>query len=120
MSYGNTLEVTDVLDIYQRCHSGEKQASIARDYDISQATVSGIKRGFYWSHITGAERTRPLTPRQLRIIEIYKAYWEQKRPVKEIAEEYGMCLHSVYEIRAGRVGGRYTGHPKPRIRSNKW
>jgi uncharacterized protein YjcR len=117
MSYGNTLEAEDVLDIYKRTHEGEKQVRIANDYGVSQSVVSGIKSGYYWSHVTGAERTRPLTSRQQRVIQIYNAYWLQKRPVREIAEEYGMSLTAVYEIRAGRVGGRYTGHPAPRNRS---
>ena len=105
------LTAEDALDIYQRCHEGEKQSSIAIDYDCSQATISGIKRGIYWSRVTGHPRTRPMSPRQLRIIDVYSAYWDDKLPVKVIAPQYGLSLKAVYDILKGRTGAYLTGHP---------
>ena len=112
----SVLTPEDVLDIYNRAWAGEKQSSILKDHVISQGTVTGIKRGYYWNDVTGHERTRPLTPRQTRIKDIYAAYWVSKRPVPEIAEEFGVSLAAVYDIRNGRTGAKLTGHPTPRAR----
>lgn len=109
----------DVLDIYERAHSGESQTQIAKDHTISQATVSGIKLGYYHNETTGHERRRPLTERQARILDVYSAYWDAKLPVKEIAEAYGMSMAAVYDIRNGSTGHRITGHPRPRIRPSR-
>ena len=111
------LTPEDVLDIYERAWSGESQSSIRADHVISQATVSGIKLGYYWTEITGHARRRPLTERQERIMDIYSEYWDKKRPVPEIAAEFGVSLSTVYDIRRGLVGSKFTGHPtKPKVR----
>jgi hypothetical protein len=106
------LTPEDALDIYERVCAGEKQSDIARDHVISQATVSGIKRGYHWNHVTGLPRSRPLTERQQRTLEIYSAYWEQKLPPAQIAATFGLTKTSVYNILKGRTGARLTGHPK--------
>lgn len=105
------LTPEDVMDIYRRCHAGEKQVDIAKDHVISQATVSGIKRGEYWNDITGAPRVRKLTQGQLRRLAIYDAYWVEKLPVKEIAVRFGVSQSAVYDIRNGTTSARITGHP---------
>lgn len=113
------LTAEDALDIYTRAHSGEKQVDIAKDHVISQATVSGIKRGYYWNQVTGHERFRPLTTRQDRIRDIYAEYWDNKLPVPEIAARFGVSLTTVYDIRNGKTGAKLTGHPNPKIRTRK-
>jgi hypothetical protein len=105
------LTPEDVMDIYRRCHAGEKQSDIAKDHVISQATVSGIKRGEYWNNITGHPRRRPLTPGQLTKLAIYDAYWVEKLPVKEIAVRFGVSKNTVYDIRNGTTAAHITGHP---------
>lgn len=119
MNNNNILTPEDALDIYQRAHAGEKQGDIARDHVISQATVSGIKRGLYWNEVTGHERVRPLTARQERIREIYAAYWEKKQPVPAIAARFGVSMTAVYYIRNGATGSKLTGHPNPKSRPRK-
>lgn len=109
----------DVLDIYERAYSGESQTQIAKDHMVSQATVSGIKLGYYHWEITGQKRNRPLTKRQERILDIYSAYWDDKIPVKEIAEQYGVSMGTVYDIRNGSTGAHVTGHPRPKIRPSR-
>lgn len=118
MASNNTSNLTpeDVMDIYDRAHSGDKQVKIAADYSVSQATVSGIKRGYYWNEITGHVRTRPLSNRQDRIMEIYAEYWERKVSVPDIAARFGVSLTTVYDIRNGKTGAKLTGHPNPKIR----
>jgi hypothetical protein len=113
------LTPEDALDIYVRAHAGERQADIARDHVISQATVSGIKRGLYWNAVTGHERVRPLTANQDRIRDIYAEYWEKKQPVPVIAARFGVSLTAVYDIRSGATGAKLTGHPNPKLRTRK-
>ena len=120
MGYNNyVLTPEEALEIYKQAHAGVKQVDIAREFVVSQATVSGIKRGYYWTEVTGHERTRPMTARQDKVIEIYSAYWEEKRPVHEIAARFGVSLTTVYDIRRGRTGSKYTGHPNPMVRKRK-
>lgn len=113
------LTPEDVLDIYERSHSGESQTDIAKDHMISQATVSGIKRGYFHTEITGHERFYPPTERQERILDIYSEYWDKKVPVPEIAAKFGVSLSTVYDIRNGSVGAKVTGHPRPKIRPSR-
>jgi hypothetical protein len=110
------LTPEDALDIYRRAMAGENQAAIARDHVISQATVSGIKCGYYWNDVTGHKRTRPLTPRQELTLAIYSAYWDKKMPVPAIAQEYGVSRSTVYDIRNGTTRSEITGHPFPKPR----
>ncbi len=105
-----SLTPEDVLDIYQRCQEGDQQSSIAKDYDISQQTVSGIKHGLYWNSVTGLPRKRPVSALQQRALDIYAA----DLPVKEIAAEFGVSLKTVYDIREGRRRATLTCHPNPR------
>lgn len=42
-----------VRDIYRRCGS-ERVADLAREYGVAYWTVSGIKHGRAWLHVTGA------------------------------------------------------------------
>ena len=110
------LTPEDALDIYERAHAGERQASIAEDHVISQATVSGIKCGYYWNDVTGHERTRPLTAQQEKTLAIYSAYWDRKLPVPAIAQEFGVSRSTVYDIRNGTTRAQITGHPHPKPR----
>jgi hypothetical protein len=51
-----TLTEAEVLDIYQRAWSGESQIQIAREYGVSKYTVSDIKHGKSWQHLTKHKR----------------------------------------------------------------
>lgn len=46
----------DVLDILRRLEAGEPGARIARYYGVSQQSVSAIKCGATWAHVTGITR----------------------------------------------------------------
>jgi hypothetical protein len=60
----NTSKLTDeqVLKIYERAHNGERQKTIAADYNIDRSTIADIKRGKSWSWLTkqGPISTEPL------------------------------------------------------------
>lgn len=46
-----------VLEIFERSNSGkERQVDIAEDFGVKQTTVSSIKLGRTWSHLTSEER----------------------------------------------------------------
>ena len=42
----------EVLNIYRRAWAGESHQSIANNYNIARTTVTRIKNGKLWSHIT--------------------------------------------------------------------
>lgn len=49
---GAKLTEAIVVEIRQMLHRGEKQADIAARFRVGQATVSGVKSGRCWSHVT--------------------------------------------------------------------
>lgn len=49
--YNTSLTENDVRDIRKRIDNGETGVSIADSYNISSATVTGIKNGRVWSHV---------------------------------------------------------------------
>lgn len=49
----HVLTAEDVLVINERLQEGEKGAVIARDFAISQQSVSSIKTGETWNWLTG-------------------------------------------------------------------
>lgn len=51
---GNTAKLTSeqAREIYQRVHAGERQTDIASAYQINRVTVSDIKLGKIWAHVT--------------------------------------------------------------------
>lgn len=113
------LTAEDALVIYERAQAGERQSAIARDFAVSEATVSAIKCGYYWNDVTGHERVRPLTPRQEQTRAIYSAYWDEKQPVHLIAQRFGVSRSHVYDVRNGTTRPEITGHPYPKARKRK-
>jgi len=57
--WGPKLTQADVLDIVQRCRSGETQKAVASDYPVTKAMVSRIMAGQSWSNVTGIEPHKP-------------------------------------------------------------
>lgn len=47
------LTAVQAKEIFERLANGEGGSKLAREYDISPMTVSDIKRGILWSHVTG-------------------------------------------------------------------
>lgn len=115
----SVLTPEDALVIYERAQAGERQSVIARDFVVSEATVSGIKCGYYWNDVTGHERVRPLTEMQKLTLAIYSAYWDEKLPVPAIAKRFGVSRGMVYDIRNGTTRPEITGHPFPKPRKRK-
>jgi hypothetical protein len=55
-NYHAVLTEVEVLDIYERAWSGESQVQIAREYSVSKHTISAIKHGKSWQHLTKHKR----------------------------------------------------------------
>ena len=55
---GPRLKLTDdkVRDIWRRICANETPAEIAAAYDVGRSTISEIKHGLRWQHVTGHER----------------------------------------------------------------
>lgn len=47
------LSEADVLTAYRRAWTGERDSVIAADYGVDRSTISNIKNGWSWTHITG-------------------------------------------------------------------
>lgn len=52
------LTEKDVVSIYERAIKGESVSIVAKDYNITPATVCDIKAGRSWYKVTGAPRNR--------------------------------------------------------------
>lgn len=54
----NNSRLTDAqaLDVYRRAHAGENQRTIGAEYGIGQTTVSNIKLGYVFGHVTNHHR----------------------------------------------------------------
>jgi hypothetical protein len=52
------LTEAEVIDIYQRAWSGGSQIQIAQEYGVSKHTISDIKHGKSWHHLTKHKRRR--------------------------------------------------------------
>jgi uncharacterized protein (DUF433 family) len=109
------LEEEDVKVIFQRLQEGEKGAAIARDFAISQQSISAIKTGKSWGHVTGLgdppdPRSRivnsKLTEEQVLDID---SRLKAGEPIKTIAARYGVCYGTVREIKLGLSWAWLTG-----------
>lgn len=108
------LTPEDVLAIRDRLNRGEPGVSIARDFAISQQTVSGIKTGAYWGRVTGLDARAPgeHTSRgklsREDVMAIDDALEEGVPPI-ELARRYGVSHNTIYLIRLGRTWAWLTG-----------
>ena len=50
------LTNAQVLTICERLDGGERSIALAREYGVHTTTIGKIKRGEYWSHLTGRGR----------------------------------------------------------------
>lgn len=80
---------------------------IANDYGTSDGTIRAIRQGRSWSWLTGGRSG--LRRAQLTEAEVLAIY-NDKRPLKTIAAEYGMGIGAICAIRTGRTWAYVTGH----------
>ena len=108
----NLLTEEDVEIIFDRLREGERGTSIARDFAVSQQTISSIATGRTWGHVTG------LKPREPRPRMVTKAKLTEEQ-VKEIRRElqengahgrqrvlalkYGVSDTTIHAIKTGKT-----------------
>jgi len=108
------LSKEQVLEIKNLFDSGLKSHIIADKFNISEYTISHIRRGNFWSNITGIKNgdydkgSGGSKLDRFQILEV-KELLENKVPVEIIAEQFNLDTTSIYNIRAGKTYTNYTG-----------
>jgi DNA invertase Pin-like site-specific DNA recombinase len=71
------LTAEEVLKIFEIANAGVPQKEIAEIFNISQSTVSRIKTGKRWAHLTGItpEKSRSENPAESTPITINLNFW---------------------------------------------
>lgn len=118
MTY-KVLDVEDVKAIYARILQGDRGTVIARDFAISQQTVSGIKRGKHWGEITGLRE--PCAPQEKtagfailtkdQVLAIDRALREGTK-CAPLSRQYGVCYTTISYIKHGITWAWLTGRPQ--------
>ena len=106
------LEREDVEVIHLRLLDGEPGTAIARDFCISQQTVSGIKNGQLWASVTGRPLRLSKKPKlSLTADQVREIDAELRRGVttRVLADRYEVTRSMIYNIKIGRTWGWVTG-----------
>ncbi|HEX9227900.1 MAG TPA: hypothetical protein VF885_14955 [Arthrobacter sp.] len=112
----HVLTTEDVEVIHERLIRGEKGVDIARDFAVSQQTVSSIRTGESWGYATGVDpdAPRPNTDRgslsRVDVRAIDKLLKEGVE-VAVLARGYGVSYQTIYAIRMGKTWAWLTGRP---------
>lgn len=113
------LELTreDVEIIHERLKNGDKGVDIARDFCVSQQSISAIRTGANWAHVTGVKPgdVIPSTYRgALTRAQAEEADAELRAgtPVGELARRFGVTYQTIYHIQIGFSWAWLTGRPK--------
>jgi hypothetical protein len=119
----HVLTAEDVMVIHERLCLGHKGVDIARDFAVSQQTVSAIRTGECWGHVTGI---RPADPRahihravlvEDQVLEV-DTLLKAGVPVAEVARRFGVAYQTVSNIRHGISWAWLTGRPAKRTTRN--
>ena len=105
----------DVEVIWERLQAGDKGNAIARDFMISQQTVSAINTGKIWNSVTGLnEAPDPLANNHRSKLTVENVRWidaliELDIPTGKIAEAYQVSPSAISQIKSGKTWGHITG-----------
>jgi len=114
------LTEDDVLFIYEALQDGEAQAILARDFDITQQSVSAIWTGRTWSDVTGkvlqeSHRCKLTVDDVLAIDTALRAGAKNV----DLAREFSVSNQLISNIRRGRDWTWVTGRtPKRRTKND--
>ncbi len=103
-----------VLEIKKLFDLGIKSKIIAEKFNISEYNISHIRRGNFWSNITGIKNgdydngSGGSKLNKSQVLEV-KQLLENKVSVEIIAEKFNIDITSVYNIRSGKTYTKYTG-----------
>lgn len=121
---GHVLTVEDVVVIHERLAKGHKGADIARDFAVSQQSVSAIRTGESWGSVTGKSQGDP-KPRSDRgvlgraDVLAVDALLKEDVPVGAIARSFGVSYQTIYAIRMGTSWAWLTGRPVLQTKKGK-
>lgn len=100
--YNAKLTESDVVQIRELIESGVGVCAIAREFNVSQTTISEIKIGNRWKHVApNVGRPRSFTPKQAEEIRILRA---QGVPVRQLVARFGISRNVINKIVAGKYG----------------
>lgn len=125
MAKPGVLSKEDVLVINERLLAKERGAAIARDFEVSQQSISAIKTGESWGHVTGRGTKQPASPERMNTKSAVLTV-AQVREIADrldggarqtvLAEEYNVSTQTIYSIKSGLAWGWLTGreyNPRP-------
>ena len=111
MTRRRKLTSDDVLTMRQRFTTGEAtHSALAREYGVTQATVSAALRGVTWNWLEPwtftpkqqpGQSSRKLTPDEIRAIRARAPRTE--REVMRCARDYGVHWQTIYSIIRGNT-----------------
>ena len=112
------LTEDDVRLIFQALQDGEPQPSLANEFGITQQSISAIKTGAAWAHVTGAVH-RPSQKSQLTAEDVLAidAAIRAGEPGAALAAEYGVSQETISNIKHGRNWNWVTGRPYTKRRN---
>lgn len=106
----------DVEVIHDRLTRGDKGVTIARDFAVSQQTVSSIRTGESWAHVTGVKQGAPRARSDVGTLSrdqvlAVAARLQEGAAVTELARQQGVPYHVIYDIYVGASWAWLTGRP---------
>jgi len=110
------LTEDEVVEIKERCLSGESQKDVAEDYGVAHATVNKIMVGEQWQHV-GPDVSKADTTPDVRygesnnrsvlepddVREIRRLYNDEGMTYREVADEMGIGKNTVGRIMRGQT-----------------
>lgn len=113
------LTEDDVRFIYQQLKAGEPQALLARDFDVTQQSISAIGTGRTWGHVTG-QVLRETHRCKLTVDDVLAIDAAIRAGAKniELAREFSVSNQLISNIRRGRDWTWVTGRTPTRRTRN--
>jgi DNA-binding XRE family transcriptional regulator len=112
------LTEDDVRFIYQALRDGESQVLLARDFDVTQQSISAINTGKAWAHVTGQVFV-PTSKRKLTVDDVLAIDAGIRAGIKnqQLADEFDVSNQIISNIRRGRDWTWVTGRIPNRKRT---
>lgn len=107
----------EAREIYQRAVFGELSKDLAEEFGCHVATIQSIKAGRAYTDVSGftgnpldtTVRGGSFIGRQA--LEYYNRMWRGE-PIKQLAEEAGVSLDTMYRLKRGETYNKFTRHNK--------
>lgn len=102
------LNQKEVVEICMLLNSGFSLNDIAKMYNVEKSTISNIRRGVTWPHITGYLGIVNFNEREKEILYVFnREYVEEKMKtenitIKEMADRYGCSYDRMSAVIRGR------------------